>query len=422
MGIQDFMTANIKFSVIIVAAGSGQRLGSDIPKQYIELNGKTILRRTLDIFLGMEGVENICIVINPAHEEIFKNTVAIPPSYSLSSTLSNSPSNNSLNSPSPAFSETLGGLDYVSIIHGGNTRKNSVYNGIKQLSNLSDEDIILVHDAARPFVKRSEIYELLEAMQNHKAASLVTPIADTLRYSDKSDKISRDNLYAMQTPQAFRYGLLKRAHEEYSDNSYTDDTALMQEMGVDVKFIVGSKENFKITLKEDLELAQKILSIELSTRTGQGFDVHRFSDVKTENIRLCGVDIPHNRSLQGHSDADVALHALTDAILGAIGEGDIGLHFPPSNQDFKDMDSAVFVRHAMKLLRDKGGELVNADITIICEAPKISNHRDKIIDRLANIMEICKTRINIKATTTEKLGFTGRGEGIAAQAIVSVSI
>ncbi len=393
------MTLVTKSSVIIVAAGSSSRFGGDIPKQYVELNGKTILGRTLDIFFEMEGVENICIVINPAHEEIFRNTVAIPP-----------------------FSETLGGSDYVSIIHGSNTRKNSVYNGLKSFSNLSDEDIILVHDAARPFVKRSEIYELLEAMQNHKAASLVTPIADTLRYSDKSDKISRDNLYAMQTPQAFRYGLLKRAHEEYSDSNYTDDTALMQEIGIDVKFVVGSKENFKITLKEDLDLARKILSTELSTRTGQGFDVHRFSDVKAENIRLCGVDIPHDRALQGHSDADVALHALTDAILGAIGEGDIGLHFPPSNQDFKDMDSAEFVRHAMKLLRDKGGELVNADITLICEAPKISNHRDKIIERLAEIMEICKTRINIKATTTEKLGFTGRSEGIAAQAIVSVSI
>ncbi len=396
------MAAKIKFSVIIVAAGSGSRFGGDIPKQYVELNGKTILRRTLDIFLDMEGLASICVVIDPAHEGMFKKTVGIP--------------------PTPPFSGALGGLSYVNIVYGGDARKNSVYNGLKSFPNLSGEDIILIHDAARPFVKQSEIYGLLEAMQSNKAASLVTPIVDTLRYSDKSTEILRDNLYAMQTPQAFRYGLLKRAHEEYSDNSYTDDSALMQEMGVDVKFVIASKENFKITLKEDLELAQKMLSTELQTRSGQGFDVHRFSDVNTQNIRLCGVDIPHDKALQGHSDADVALHALTDAILGAIGQGDIGLHFPPSNDDFKNMDSAVFVRHAMKLLRDKGGELVNADITLICEAPKISAHRDKIIERLAEIMEVCKTRINIKATTTEKLGFTGRGEGIAAQAIVSVSI
>ncbi len=400
------MTGSKKFSLIIVAAGSSSRMGGDFPKQYIEINGKTILRHSIDIFTQLGGLENICVVINPAHEDMFKAII-----YDIT------PESNAASPP-------LGGSGYVKYCHGGKTRKDSVYNGIKELSNLKDEDIILVHDAARPFAKPKEIHSLLEAMDSNQAASLAVSVVDTLRYSEKPfDNISRENLWAVQTPQAFHYGDLKRAHEKYSDSEYTDDTSLISKMGIDVKFVMGSKKNFKITMKEDLELAKIMMYSPTKTRIGQGFDVHAFDDsLEVKTVRLCGVDIPHNKPLKGHSDADVALHALTDAILGAIGQGDIGSYFPPSNDDFKDMDSAKFIRHAMRLLRDKGGELINADITIICEAPKIGVHRDKIIKRLAEIMEVCKTRINVKATTTEKLGFTGRGEGIAAQAIVSISI
>ena len=195
-------------------------------------------------------------------------------------------------------------------------------------------------------------------------------------------------------------------------------------MGIDVKLVKGSRQNFKITTKEDLHMAEQLLSTKLVTRTGQGFDVHAFDDStdNVQNIKLCGVEIEYNRKLKGHSDADVGLHALTDAILGAIAEGDIGLHFPPSNNDFKNMDSALFLEHAIKLLLDKGGELINADITLICEEPKIGKYREKIIKQVANILEVHDNCVNIKATTTEKLGFTGRKEGIAAQAIVSVTM
>ncbi len=386
------MSESIKFSVIIVAAGSGSRLGGNMPKQYIKINGKTILRHTLDVFKNMEGLQDICVVINPEHKTMFEKAI-LPP---------------------------LGGADYVKFCKGGNTRKDSVYNGIKELSNLKDEDIILVHDAARPFVKQSEIYDLLSVMQDYKAASLATPVVDTLRYDGEKATVSRDNLYAIQTPQAFHYGVLKHAHEQAGDKEYTDDTSLISEMGIDVKFVKGSKGNFKITTSKDLTLVKRLFITE--TRTGQGFDVHRFDTVKAQSVRLCGIDIPHDKALKGHSDADVALHALTDAILGAIGEGDIGLHFPPSNNDFKNMDSAEFVKHALKLLHDKGGEVINTDITIICEAPKISPYRDEMVDKIVEITGISKTRINIKATTTEKLGFTGRGEGIAAQAIVNISL
>ena len=394
------MQSTPKFSVIIVAAGSGTRLSADIPKQYIEICGRTILRHTLDVFVEMDALQEICVVINPEHEALFQNATE--------------------------------GLNNIKSCYGGNERKDSVYNGIKTLSHLKDQDIVLIHDAARPFAQEAEISTLLTALKNHKAASLAHPVADSLSYCDQedltTDRISRENLWSVQTPQAFHYGVLKQAHEQCDENkSYTDDTSLVSAMDIAVKFVKGSKSNFKITLAEDLALAEHILSTKLSTdiRTGLGYDVHAFDDDVTEEIthtRLCGVDIAHNRKLKGHSDADVGLHALTDAILGAIGEGDIGLHFPPSNMDFKNMDSAVFLEHAMKLLRDKGGALINADITLICERPKIGEYREQIIDRVAETLDVSPKRVNIKATTSEKLGFTGREEGIAAQAAVSVSL
>lgn len=387
------------FSVIIVAAGGGTRLGGDIPKQYIEICGRTILRHTLDIFMEMDALQEICVVINPQHKALFQNATD--------------------------------GLDNIKFCHGGNERKDSVYNGIKTLSHLKDQDIILIHDAARPFVQNAEIKTLLTAMQSYKAASLAHPVVDSLSYCDQDDfttsRISREHLWSVQTPQAFHYGVLKQAHEQCdAHKNYTDDTSLVSALDIPVKFVEGSKSNFKITLAEDLTLAEHILSTKLSTdiRTGLGYDVHAFDDDTKDitHIRLCGVDIAHNRKLKGHSDADVGLHALTDAILGAIGEGDIGLHFPPSNMDFKNMDSAVFLEHAMKLLRDKGGALINADVTLICERPKIGTYREQIVVRLAEILNVSPKRVNMKATTSEKLGFTGREEGIAAQAAVSVSL
>lgn len=384
----------------MVAGGRGARLSGAMPKQYITIGDKTILRHTLDVFIGMDGLKNICVVINADHRAMYDDAVR--------------------------------GLDNVSCCVGGETRKDSVYNGLQALSQLGGDDIVLIHDAARPFVTRTEVETLVQAVtQRHDAATLACPVVDTVRYADQDNMagegISRDHLWAMQTPQAFRYGLLRRAHEN-SDPSqhYTDDTALVSAMDVGVHFVKGGKQNFKITTQEDLYMAIQSQSSNIPTeiRTGLGYDVHAFDDAIAggTKIRLCGVDIPHERKLKGHSDADVGLHALTDAILGAIGEGDIGLHFPPSNMDFKDMDSAVFLQHAMTLLRDKGGTLINADITLICEQPKIGPHRAAIIERIADITGVEAQRINIKATTTEQLGFEGRKEGIAAQVAVSVAL
>ena len=388
-----------KFSVIIVAAGSGTRLSADTPKQDSEIFGRTILRHTLDIFMTMDTLQQICVVINPDHKALFDAATC--------------------------------GINNIKFCHGGEDRKDSVYNGIKFLSDLKSEDIVLIHDAARPFVQEAEIHALLSTMKNHKAASLAHPVVDSLSYCDQdnitTNRIPREYLWNIQTPQAFHYGTLKQAHEQCDESkNYTDDTSLVSALNIPVKFIKSSKNNFKITLAEDLTLAEHILSTKLSTdiRTGLGYDVHAFDDEAKDitHTRLCGVDIPHNLKLKGHSDADVGLHALTDAILGAIGEGDIGLHFPPSNMDFKNMDSAVFLEHAMKLLRDKGGALNNADITLICERPKIGAYRKQIVVRLAEILDVSPKRINVKATTSEKLGFTGREEGIAAQAAVSISL
>lgn len=370
----------MNFSVIIVAAGQGKRLGADMPKQFIKIAGKTILEHTIDAFKNMEGLENMCVVTQNSHE-----------------------------------------LKDVIICTGGKERKDSVYNGLKKLSHLKNKDMVLIHDAARPFVKQQDIKNLLEAMQTNEAATLAKPITDTLRYESQKN-MSRDKLWAMQTPQAFHYGLIREAHEKADPNQeHTDDTSLVAALGYDVKFVESGSHNFKITTSQDLAMAQEILET-YETRSGMGFDVHAFDETPAQNIRLCGIDIPHNRKLKGHSDADVGLHTLTDAILGAIGAGDIGVHFPPSDNTFKNMDSAIFLEHAMTLLHDKGGELINADLTIICEEPKIGKHRDAILKRLSEILKTPQSRLNIKATTTERLGFTGRAEGIAAQATVSISL
>ncbi|MGH1455455.1 MAG: bifunctional 2-C-methyl-D-erythritol 4-phosphate cytidylyltransferase/2-C-methyl-D-erythritol 2,4-cyclodiphosphate synthase [Alphaproteobacteria bacterium] len=384
----------VEFSLIIVAAGSGLRFGYDIPKQYVSLGGQTIIRRSINAFSGIDALKSICIVSNPAHNDLLQNSIK--------------------------------GLNNVTICDGGSTRQQSVYNGLIAL-NLPDDAVVLIHDAARPFVQADDIECLLESMDTYAAATLAAPVIDTLSYADDTacatDHITRENLWALQTPQAFHAKILKDAHEKSDKNKiYTDDTALVTALGYPVKYIKSSRKNFKITQKEDLDLAQHLLHTQ--TYIGTGFDVHAFDEnsLDVKSIRLCGVDVAFDRKLKGHSDADVGLHALTDAILGAVGVGDIGLHFPPSNNDFKNMDSAVFLEHAIKLMRDKGGSLINADVTLICERPKIGEYRDAMVKRMAEIMGTSPARVNIKATTTEKLGFTGRKEGIAAQAAVSVQM
>jgi 2-C-methyl-D-erythritol 4-phosphate cytidylyltransferase/2-C-methyl-D-erythritol 2,4-cyclodiphosphate synthase len=375
------------YHVIIAAAGSGERFGGgSTPKQYLELAGKPVLRHSIDTFIAQIGYAPQ-IAINAFHSSHYVKSVV------------------GLNLPAP--------------IHGSDTRKASVYTALKKIPHASDDDIVIIHDAARPNISKQAIQDLLEAMEGNEAASLAVPVSDTLRRG--ADIVDRTGLWALQTPQAFRYGILKKAHETVK-GEFTDDTGLVSALGIEVKLVRGSNSNIKITTPEDFEMLEKLMAKTGETRTGMGFDVHAFSKDKARKLVLCGLQIDHPFGLEGHSDADVGLHALTDAILGSIGEGDIGLHFPPSDATFKNMDSRIFLEKACDMLRDKGGIIQNADITIICEQPKITPHRDAMQIKIAEILGIEKSRVNVKATTTEGLGFTGRGEGIAAQAIVTVKL
>ncbi|MCD8566441.1 MAG: 2-C-methyl-D-erythritol 4-phosphate cytidylyltransferase [Alphaproteobacteria bacterium] len=362
------------FYVLIVAAGLGARFGSTLPKQFTPVHGKTILRHAVEKFVDIPGISGISIVIDRAWEESAK--------------------------------EALSGLPVTHYTQGGDTRNNSVFNGLKEIPNISDDDIILIHDAARPCVSPADIQNLLNAMGEYDAATLCAPIPDTLRRSSDlltQEDISRDDLYAIQTPQAFRYETILNAHKNAQSNkTYTDDTALLLLSGIPVKLVPGSRSNIKLTTPEDLPMIEALLPPQPpQTRIGTGFDVHVLEENPTRKLMICGVEIPSNLALTGHSDADVGLHALTDALLGAIGEGDIGDHFPPSDNAYKNMDSAVFLEKSVQLMKGKGGKLINADITLICEAPKIGPHKSAMKTRVAEILNADETRINIKATTTE---------------------
>ena len=381
---------NREFHLIIAAAGHGDRFGNIVPKQYVNISGKTLLRHTLDNALRWDGLKSLRVIIDPEHAELYH--------------------------------EAVKGLDLAHPITGGISRKSSINNAISSISHVMDNEIILVHDAARPLTPAQDIRKLLAAMETGKAATLASPVTDTLRRDQEI--ISRDGLWALQTPQAFYFGDLKTAHTNAdNDDTHTDDTSLITAAGIEVRLVEGSRSNIKLTTPDDLPVMRALLAANTETRTGMGFDVHAFEKQATgRKLMLCGVAVPHDFALTGHSDADVGLHALTDALLGTIGEGDIGTHFPPSDAAYKDMDSAIFLRHAVSLIDKRGGSILNLDLTLICEAPKIGPHAARMKERIAEIAGINAARISIKATTTEKLGFTGRGEGIAAQAIATVRL
>ena len=382
-----------EFYALIAAAGSGARFGANTPKQYIKIAGKTLLRHALDAFLSHPKCRGVKVIINPQDAK--------------------------------SYHETVSDLKIEEHSEGSSERNLSIYNGLKDFSKLKNKDIILIHDAARPCITHHEINALLTALQETPAATLTLPVSATIARGSKEIEgyTDRTNASALQTPQGFRYGDILTAHENAPKNEIiTDDTALVKAQGIKVTLVQGSPGNIKVTHPQDLDMAETLLKARQTTRTGQGFDVHAFDQNAAGPVRLCGIDIDHPHKLKGHSDADVGLHALTDAILGAIGEGDIGQHFPPSDDSFKNMDSAIFLQKAMEILREKGGELINADITLICEAPKIGPHANTMKNRIAEICAASPDQINIKATTTEQLGFTGRGEGIAAQSIATIKL
>ena len=375
---------------LIVAAGSGERFGGAIPKQYQDLAGQSILRRSVLAFLNHPHIDQVQVVINPRHRDWYDKAIA--------------------------------GLDLPEPIIGGASRQQSVRLGLEALARTSHPDLVMIHDAARPLVDAATITAVRKALDKNKGAIAAKPLVDTLKRSNGdaiSHTIDRTELWQAHTPQAFHFDAILQAHQATQDMQMTDDAAVAEKAGITVTLVSSNPDNMKITNPDDLDRAARLMGHSFNDiRTGMGFDVHRL--VAGDTIYLCGIAIPHNRKLDGHSDADVGLHALVDAIMGAMGVGDIGTHFPPSDPQWKGKDSAHFVRHAVHMVSERGGFIAHVDVTLLCEQPRIGPHREAMIARLVELLEIAPERISVKATTTERLGFTGREEGIAAQAIATL--
>jgi 2-C-methyl-D-erythritol 4-phosphate cytidylyltransferase/2-C-methyl-D-erythritol 2,4-cyclodiphosphate synthase len=375
-------------TALIVAAGRGTRSGAGIPKQYRILAGKTVLAHAIDALVAHPRVDAVQVVIGPGQEE--------------------------------AYAEAIGGRDLPPPVIGGATRRDSVANGLASI----DASRVLIHDAARPFVPAEVVDQLLDALDRHDGALPVLPVADTIVRIDGQavgDVVPRDALRRVQTPQAFRLDAIRAAHAAWpQDREATDDAQMIRAIGRTVAIVEGSAMLEKLTYPSDFAAAEQRLGTSLVSRTGMGFDVHSFAD--GDGVWLGGVLIPHTRGLAGHSDADVALHSLTDALLGTIGAGDIGTHFPPSDPQWRGAASWRFLDHARQLIIQDGGRIDHVDVTLICEEPKVGPYRPAIRARIAEILAIDERKVSVKATTTEKLGFTGRREGIAAQAVATVRV
>ena len=375
------------FAAVLVAGGAGLRAGGDLPKQWRLLAGRPVLRWAAEGLLAA-GAERL-VVVAPGGEE-------------------------------PRAREALSGLPGLLFVQGGATRSDSVRAGLQALSPAPD--VVLVHDAARPFVRPMHVAPLLAALEEADGALPALPVGDTLKRAEGAavaGTVPRAGLFRAQTPQAFRFAALTRAYADASAEG-TDDAALVEAAGGRVVLTPGDPFLFKITHPEDFAMAEALAGAARTIAVGQGFDAHRFGP--GDHVTLCGVRIAHPAGLLGHSDADAGLHALTDAILGAVGEGDIGDHFPPSDPRWKDAASDQFLRHACSLVAARGGRVVNVDLTLICEAPRVKPHREAMRARVAEILGLAPSRVSIKATTTEQMGFTGRGEGLAAQAVAAVEL
>lgn len=377
-------------TALVVAAGSGSRLGGDLPKQYQAILGKPMLRWAVEAMAAHRGVDAVRVVIGAGQEERFR--------------------------------EATRGLVVGDPIIGGATRQDSVRNGLETLAAAPPERV-LIHDAARPFCPPEVIDRLLKALQTESAAVPALPAADTLmrgKGRQLGETVDRTHLNRIQTPQAFHFQRILDAHRAKAAEAFTDDATLARAAMIGVVRVEGDERLNKLTLAGDLVRAEERLRARLVPRTGFGFDVHAFAG--DGPIMLGGVAVPHERGLAGHSDADVVLHALTDALLGAAGLGDIGEHFPPSDPQWKGAASAIFLSHAAGLVRDRGGIIDHVDCTVIAEAPKVGPFRGVIRQHVASILGLDMDCVSIKATTTEGLGFTGRREGIAAQAVASIRL
>jgi 2-C-methyl-D-erythritol 4-phosphate cytidylyltransferase/2-C-methyl-D-erythritol 2,4-cyclodiphosphate synthase len=389
-----------ELGVLIVAAGRGQRFGGPVPKQYASLGGKAVLRRTVEAFARLGVASSITVVIAPSDRALYEAAV--------------------------------GDLGLAEPVAGGVTRQQSVLNGLESMA-ARPPAFVAIHDAARPFADAPLIERTLAAARAVSVSGAIPalPVVDTLKQGANGRVVgpqSRDGLWRAQTPQIFRFDAILRAHRAAAGlgasdaTALTDDAAVAEHAGLAVALAVGDERNTKITSSEDLDRAGRELTLAGGgeMRSGMGFDVHAFGP--GDHVMLCGVSVPHTQALMGHSDADVALHALTDALLGAIAAGDIGQHFPPGDPQWRGAPSERFLRHAADMVAQRRGRVVNVDVTIVCERPKVGPLRDAMAANVARILGVSASRVGVKATTTERLGFTGRGEGIAAQAIAVVEL
>jgi 2-C-methyl-D-erythritol 4-phosphate cytidylyltransferase/2-C-methyl-D-erythritol 2,4-cyclodiphosphate synthase len=373
-----------KTVALVVAAGSGSRAGGEAPKQYRIVAGRPLLAHAIDR-LSHPDIDAVQVVIGEGQDD--------------------------------AYRAAIGGRALPAPVLGGATRRESVTSGLEALARQGDVERILIHDAARPFLPAAVIDRLLAALETSDGAIPALPVVDTLARANGAlgETVPRHDLVRVQTPQAFRFEPIRRAHAAWSGDEATDDAQVARAAGLSVAIVAGDPDLEKLTYEADFRRAEMAL---LSPRVGFGFDVHAFA--AGAELWLGGVLVPHDKGLAGHSDADVVLHALTDAILGALGAGDIGDHFPPSDPQWRGAASSLFLEHARNLVEQAGGRIAHVDMTIVCEAPRIGPYRDAMRARVADLLRLSQSRISIKATTTEGLGFTGRREGIAAQAVATI--
>jgi 2-C-methyl-D-erythritol 4-phosphate cytidylyltransferase/2-C-methyl-D-erythritol 2,4-cyclodiphosphate synthase len=384
--------AVIETVALVVAAGRGSRIGADRPKQYLSLAGEPILRHTLRALARHPRIDAVRAVIHPDDGEAYAGSAA--------------------------------GMDLLAPVHGGASRQDSVRLGLESLVGEPPAKV-LIHDAARPFVDAATIDRVLQALDAHPGAIPAIAVADTLKHADETGAIQatvpRAGLWRAQTPQGFRYPEILAAHRDLAQEDASDDAGLLERQGLSVAIVEGNAENEKVTTQQDLARAERWLGGGHETRVGQGFDVHRFADAPGP-VTLCGVEVPHDHGLQGHSDADVGLHVVVDALLGALAEGDIGHHFPPSDPQWAGAASAQFVVRAREIAAARAARVTHVDVTLICERPKVGPYREAMAERVADLLGLPPGRVSVKATTTEGLGFAGRREGVAAQAAVTVQL
>jgi 2-C-methyl-D-erythritol 4-phosphate cytidylyltransferase/2-C-methyl-D-erythritol 2,4-cyclodiphosphate synthase len=391
----------VSVAALIVAAGRGARAANESgrPKQYCRIGGVPLLERTIGAFAEHPRVDDILVVIHPDDVPLYE-------------------------AASRSFAPRL-----RPAVPGGARRQDSVRLGLEALASVAPSSV-LIHDAARPFVDAPLIARVIDRLDAHDGALPCLPITDTLKRVSGgriTGTVERDQLFRAQTPQGFRFDAILAAHRAAASDvgrEFTDDAGIAEWFGLEVALVEGSEENRKLTTSEDLRMADEILRSEGrpsgTVRVATGYDVHGFGP--GDAVILCGVKIPHTKKLSGHSDADVALHALTDALLGVIAEGDIGVHFPPSDARWRGAPSELFLKHAASLVHDRGGVIVHVDLTLICETPRIGPYRELMRAAIASMLGLDVAQVSIKATTNEGLGFIGRGEGIAAMATATVNL